>query len=132
MEPATPTAVAGIAKIIASVLALSSASEPHVEASLTVQLEAPEEVLVMLNPVEFEIWESQTGGEDVIAQLSEEDRARFSDFTGRHIGEVVSFSVCGVVIIAPRVMERINMGGFVLSSPDTNEALLGFLENGCP
>ncbi|HIP24374.1 MAG TPA: hypothetical protein EYG79_12395 [Rhodobacteraceae bacterium] len=132
MEPATPTAIAGIAKIIAGVLALSSSGEPLVEASLPVQLEASDEVLIMLNPVEFEIWESETGGEDVVAQLSEEDRVRFSEFTGRHIGEIVGFSVCGEVIIAPKIMEQINVGGFVLSGPDNNEALLSFLEHGCP
>jgi len=132
VEPATPSAVAGIAKIIASVLALSPSSEPLVGASLPVQMEAQDEVLIMQNPVEFEIWESETGGEDVVVQLSEEDRARFYEFTGQHIGEVVGFSVCGTVIIAPRIMEKINAGGFVLSGPDNNEALLGFLEHGCP
>ncbi len=132
MEPVTPTATAGIAKIIASILALASPDAPRVEVALTVQMEAPDEVLTMLNPVEFEIWESETGGEDVIAQLSDEDRLRFTAFTGRHIGEVVEFSVCGDVIMAPRIMEQINVGSFVLAGSENNEALLGFIQNGCP
>ncbi len=129
MEPVTPTASAGIAKVIASVLALASPSERLVETPLSLQLETPAEVLVMLNPVDFEIWERENGGADVVVQLSAEDRARFSDFTARHIGDVVGFSVCGEVIVAPRIVERIDVGGLMLSGSDN---LLGFIQNGCP
>jgi len=129
MEPVTPTASAGIAKIIASILALTSPSERPVDELLSLQLRTSTEVLRMLNPVDFEIWDRENGGADVVVQLSTEDRLRFSGYTERHIGEVVEFSVCREVIVAPRIVERIDVGGLMLSGSDN---LMGFIQNGCP
>jgi hypothetical protein len=58
--------------------------------------------------------------------------ARFADFTERHIGENIGFVVCEVELMAPRMMARIEGGEFLISSPENNEAMLGFLSKGCP
>ena len=132
MEPVTPTASASIAKIIASILALSASNEPLVQVPLPMQVETPAEVLVMQEPVGFAMVEGQFGTLEAQGAMGAADAARFADYTARHIGENVGFVVCGVELMAPRVTARIEGGQFVISGGEPNAAMLGFLENGCP
>ena len=132
MEPATPTALAGISKIIAGVLALSTPVETNSGGALPMQLNSQGDVLLITDPVGFELWESESGGSDVVAQLSPDDRVRFADFTERHMDEEIDFLVCGVVLMSPRIMERIDSGGFMISGPSGTDTLLDFMQNGCP
>ena len=133
MEVAPPGVWESILKIIMSIIALfTPLPEPQAEGALPMYLTAAAEELHFADPVTLAIVESEYGPPNVKGTLSGEDATRFADFTERHIGENVGFVVCEVELMAPRLMVRIEGGQFLISSPENNEAMLGFLSNGCP
>ena len=99
---------------------------------LPVQLSAGIETLVFADPVTFSLGEISQESPQMYGVLSASDAARLSDFTGRHLNEIAAFMVCGETIMAPRIMERIAGGRFVISGQEALKKMLVFVEQGCP
>ena len=132
MGMATPGVWEGILKIIISFIALFNPPEPPAEGALPMYLAAQGEEMRFAEPVGFSIVENEYGTEDVLGTLTPADAVRFADFTERHLNQEDGFVVCDVELMAPVIRARIEGGQFLISSPDNNATLMGFLENGCP
>ncbi len=71
-------------------------------------------------------------GPAILLQLAEADRAGLAAFTAAHVGEDAQLLVCGKVVMAPRILEPVNVPALTLSGPEVTDLLGGFMRSGCP
>ncbi len=141
MEPVSLGFTGFLLKILQAfgvvVLALSGVGMQHSGRAqvqprvLALEIRAGEEVFRPAAEVLF----APSGGRgmpEVTLLLSAPDGAVFAAFSRRHQGEELALSVCGEVLLRPRLLMPVEGGRLSLSGPEVVEKLRIFLEEGCP
>lgn len=111
-----PPGAAAVQEAMPLELAFSAAGEDFVPAA----------------PVAFSLGIDGAGQRAVIMQLTPGDADAFGDYTVRHVGQEIALSVCGEVLIRPRILDGIYGGRLVVSGDAVAETLRDWMENGCP
>lgn len=133
MEPVTTHPIIAIIKALMGLFAPLAVSEAPITAGiLPITMKAATETLILSDEVDFEIVTDINGNQVVMGRFSEIDTAAFGEFTGRHINETVSFVLCGEVLLAPRLLERLDSGRFAISGAGETQKFIEFMANGCP
>ncbi len=90
------------------------------------------ETLVFRKTASFSLDFDANGNPAYLVQLTEMDSDLFSEFTARHVQEMLEVYICDTLLMEARVLTQIQGGEFFIVGDNSVETIDGFLENGCP